>query len=53
MDVAQLSVEVRVSPSTVSQFEIVAEFKGAAEAAGVEFTPEDGQGPGVKLRKAK
>jgi transcriptional regulator with XRE-family HTH domain len=58
----QLAVEARVSPSAVSRFEaarhwpssgIVSAVQSALEAAGVIFTPENGDGPGVRLRKGK
>jgi len=49
-----------VSPSTIASFEssegradAAQKIVGALEAAGVEFIPEDGDGAGVRLRKAK
>jgi transcriptional regulator with XRE-family HTH domain len=57
---AQLAVEARISPATVSQFEggkyrpslgILSAMQSALEESGVEFT--NGGEPGVKLRKAK
>ncbi|MBI1416082.1 MAG: helix-turn-helix domain-containing protein [Limimaricola sp.] len=55
-DLAQLA---GVSPDTVARFErgenlreaTVAAIRAALEGAGVVFTPENGNGPGVALRK--
>lgn len=56
-DLARLA---EVSPNTVARLErgedlkpaTVAAIQAALEAAGVEFIPENGGGPGVRLRKA-
>jgi transcriptional regulator with XRE-family HTH domain len=59
---SRLAGEVRVSQTTVSGFErgrkrpavlIVSTIRSALEAAGVEFIAENGEGPGVRLRKAQ
>jgi transcriptional regulator with XRE-family HTH domain len=56
-DVAQLA---SVSPTTIADFEngkraphprTVAAIRGALEGAGVEFIPQNGGGPGVRLRE--
>jgi hypothetical protein len=49
----------QVSPNTIARFErgellqprTLAAIRAALEAAGVEFIPENGGGPGVRLRK--
>ena len=56
----ELAALAKVSPTTISKFEAGEELKPrtveairtALEAAGVEFIPENGGGPGVRLRKA-
>jgi hypothetical protein len=37
----------------IVSYEAMAAIQRALEAAGVIFTPENGDGPGVKLRKGK
>lgn len=57
--VRELAVAAKVSPNTVARLERGEELKertvdairAALEAAGVEFIPENGGGPGVRLRK--
>lgn len=57
-DLAELA---GVSPDTVARLErgealketTVATIKAALEAAGVIFVEENGEGPGVRLRKSK
>jgi transcriptional regulator with XRE-family HTH domain len=57
--VRDLAREAKVSTDTVARFERGDELKertvdalrGALEAAGVEFIPENGGGAGVRLRK--
>jgi hypothetical protein len=57
----QLASSAKVARQTVVDFERGARtpypnnlsaIRTALEAAGVEFTPENGAGPGVRLRKA-
>ena len=58
--VVDLAKAAEVSPDTVARFErgeelrpsTLAKLRGAIEAAGVEFIPENGGGPGVRLAKA-
>jgi transcriptional regulator with XRE-family HTH domain len=57
--VRELATAAKVSTDTVSRFERGEELKertldalqAALEAAGVQFIPENGGGPGVRLRK--
>ncbi|WP_371682013.1 multiprotein-bridging factor 1 family protein [Microvirga sp. 17 mud 1-3] len=57
--VRDLAREANVGVSTVTRFEAGAEpipatldaIRRALEAAGVEFIPENGGGPGVRLRR--
>lgn len=57
--VRELAKAAGVSPDTVARFErgeelrerTVEALRSALEAAGVEFIPENGSGPGVRLRK--
>lgn len=57
--IRELAEQAQVSTNTVSRFEAGEELKGrtvaalqaALEAAGVIFIDENGQGPGVRLRK--
>jgi transcriptional regulator with XRE-family HTH domain len=59
--VRELAAEAQVSTDTVARFERGEELKErtvralreAMEAAGVEFIPENGGGPGVRLKKRK
>ncbi|WP_245411894.1 helix-turn-helix domain-containing protein [Phyllobacterium leguminum] len=54
-----LARNANVSPDTVARFErgenlkstTVAALRAAFEAAGIEFLPENGEGPGVRLAK--
>ena len=57
---AQLAEMSRVATKTVADFEreartpydrTLADIRSALEAAGVEFIPENGGGPGVRLKK--
>lgn len=58
MDVRALAKAADVSPNTVTRVEAensvnsstLAAIRRALEAAGVEFIPENGGGPGVRLR---
>jgi transcriptional regulator with XRE-family HTH domain len=58
--VRELASLAQVSPTTVSRIEAgdelkprtVAAIRQALEAAGVIFIDENGEGPGVRLRKA-
>jgi transcriptional regulator with XRE-family HTH domain len=60
LGVRELAQLAQVAPATVSRLEAGEELKPrtveavqrALEAAGVEFIPENGGGPGVRLRKA-
>jgi transcriptional regulator with XRE-family HTH domain len=57
--IRELAQEAKVSPDTVARLERGEELKPrtvdalrtAMEAAGVEFIPENGGGPGVRLRR--
>jgi transcriptional regulator with XRE-family HTH domain len=57
--VRELADAAKVSPSTITRLEAgdelkertVAAIRAALESAGVEFIPENGGGPGVRLRK--
>lgn len=57
--VRELARAAQVSPATVSRIEAeqpanaatIAAIRTALESAGVEFIPENGGGPGVRLRK--
>ena len=59
LGVRELAEAARVSPNTVARLErgedlketTVASIRAALEAAGVVFLPENGNGPGVALRK--
>ncbi|EGJ21660.1 hypothetical protein RSWS8N_06240 [Cereibacter sphaeroides WS8N] len=59
LGVRELAEAAGVSPNTVARFERGEELKAstveairaALEEAGVEFIPENGGGPGVRLRK--
>jgi transcriptional regulator with XRE-family HTH domain len=57
----QLEASSKVAKKTIADFErgvrqpyprTLAAIRTALEAAGVEFIPENGGGPGVRLRKA-
>lgn len=60
LGVRELADAAGVSPNTVARLErgedlkesTVAAIRAALEAAGVVFLPENGNGPGVALRKA-
>jgi transcriptional regulator with XRE-family HTH domain len=56
----RLASEASIHANTITSFELeqrspipanIAALRGALEAAGVEFIPENGGGPGVRLRK--
>jgi transcriptional regulator with XRE-family HTH domain len=57
--VRELAEAAKVSPDTVARLErgeelrerTVDALRAALEAAGVEFIPQNGGGPGVRLRK--
>ena len=59
LGVRDLAGAANVSPNTVARFErgeelresTIAAIRTALEAAGVVFLPENGNGPGVALRK--
>ncbi|SMX42548.1 helix-turn-helix domain-containing protein [Maliponia aquimaris] len=59
LGVRNVAAAAGVSPTTVTRFErgeelrdsTVAAIRAALEEAGVEFIPENGGGPGVRLRK--
>jgi transcriptional regulator with XRE-family HTH domain len=59
--VRELAEKAKVSPDTIARLErgellrerTVDAIRSAIEAAGVEFIPENGGGPGVRLRKAR
>lgn len=58
LGVRELAEKAKVSPDTVARLErgdtlrerTVADIRATLEAAGVEFIPENGGGPGVRLR---
>lgn len=58
LGVRDLAKAAEVSPDTIARLErgeelrasTVATIRAALEAAGVEFIPENGGGPGVRLR---
>ncbi len=61
LDQRQLAMAAQVAHRTLVDFErsartpharTLAAIRAALEAAGVEFIPENGGGPGVRLRKA-
>lgn len=59
LGVRELAELAKVSPDTIARLErgdrlrerTIDDVRGALEAAGVEFIPENGGGPGVRLRK--
>jgi transcriptional regulator with XRE-family HTH domain len=59
LGVRELAILAKVSPNTITRFErgesmqerTVDNIKAALENAGVEFIPENGKGPGVRLKK--
>ena len=59
MSVRKLAAAAQVSPNTVTRVEAglpvnnstIAAIRAALEAAGVIFVAENGEGPGVRLRK--
>ncbi len=59
LGIRELAELAQVAPNTISRLEAGEELKprtlaairSALEAAGVEFIPENGGGPGVRLRK--
>lgn len=61
LGVRDLAEAAGLSPNTVARLErgedlkesTVAAIRAALEAAGVVFLPENGNGPGVALRKAR
>ncbi len=61
LGVRELAEAAGVSPNTVARLErgedlrpaTVAAIRSALEAAGVEFIPENGGGPGVRLQKGR
>jgi transcriptional regulator with XRE-family HTH domain len=61
LGVRELAKLAKVAPATVSRFEAGEELKprtidalqAAFEDAGIIFVDENGEGPGVRLRKAK
>ena len=61
LGIRELAEQAQVSTNTVSRFEAGEELKGrtvtalqaALEAAGVIFIEQNGEGPGVRLRKAE
>jgi transcriptional regulator with XRE-family HTH domain len=61
MGVRQLAEAAKVSTNTITRFEggellrerTVDAIRAALEAAGVIFVEENGEGPGVRLRKGK
>lgn len=61
MGVRELAEAAQVAPSTITRLEsgetlnqrTLAVIRAALEAAGVIFVEENGEGPGVRLRKAR
>ena len=61
LSVRDVAAAAQVSPNTVTRLEAslavnsstVAAIRRALEAAGVIFVEENGEGPGVRLRKAR
>lgn len=62
LGVRELAAAAQVAPMTISRFEneqaqpipaTLTAIRTALEAAGVEFIPENGGGPGVRLKKAE
>lgn len=61
LGVRELALLAKVAPATVSRFEAGEELKErtveamqlALEAAGVIFVAENGEGPGVRLKKGR
>jgi transcriptional regulator with XRE-family HTH domain len=61
LGVRELAKLADVSPNTIARLErgeelrdrTIAAVRAALEAAGVIFVEENGEGPGVRLRKAK
>ena len=59
LGVRELAAAADVSPSTITRFEAgealkartVAALRAVFESAGVIFIPENGEGPGVRLKK--
>jgi len=59
MGIRELAVAADVAPSTIARFEAgdelkprtITAMKTALESAGVIFIDENGEGPGVRLRK--
>lgn len=59
LGVRELAEAAQVSPTTITKFErgdalyprTVAAIRAALEAGGVEFIPENGGGPGVRLKR--
>jgi Helix-turn-helix. len=59
LGVRELAEAAQVSPDTIARLErgeelkprTIAAVQSALEAAGVEFIPENGGGPGVRLRR--
>lgn len=59
LGIRDLAAKAEVAPSTITRLErgdrlygrTVETIKAVPEAAGVEFIPENGGGPGVRLRK--
>lgn len=59
LGVRELASQADVSPTTITRLErgetlyprTVAAIRAALESAGVEFIPENGGGPGVRLRR--
>ena len=59
LGVRELAALAKVSPNTIARLErgedlrerTIDDIRAALETAGVEFIPENGGGPGVRLRK--